>query len=110
MPREKKPAIGNTALDMFMSTAQAEDPVKSRPTDNTEYSEHTGNKRKKERVTVHITPGINDKIRDICYWDHDTIADFIESAVLAEIERRETCRGEAYPPREKELRAGRPVR
>lgn len=69
-----------------------------------------GRPQKKEKLTVHLTPDLIERIKNAAYWNPRlTIAAIAErglAAVIAEIERDN---GGPYPPREEELKGGRPI-
>lgn len=64
----------------------------------------------KPRFTVRISGELQDRVRNACYWERETVTAFVERAFAAELERMEKERGEEYPQRAGELKAGRPVR
>ncbi len=65
---------------------------------------------KKIPATFWVPKETVEKLRDVCYWDRVPLADLAGEAFSREIDRREKKRGEPFPPREKKLKAGRPIR
>jgi hypothetical protein len=68
-------------------------------------------KMPKQRLAVVISGELVEKARDAVYWTPGlTLASITERALEAELKKLEKQRGEPIPPREANLRAGRPVK
>ena len=65
---------------------------------------------KKGRAPFQLPNDLLEKARDVAYWDRITLAALAEEGLRMAIEKRERQRGEPFPPRGEELRAGRPIR
>jgi len=65
---------------------------------------------KKEKITVHLTHDLIERIKNAAYWDPRlTIASIAEIGVRYALEQVEKKNGGPYPPRECELKGGRPI-
>ena len=62
-------------------------------------------KNRLERLQVCVAKHLMDRCWDIASIDRVTVASLVEEALSREIDRRETKRGEPYPPR----RNGHPI-
>lgn len=66
--------------------------------------------QKKEKLTVHLTHDLIERVKNAAYWNPRlTIASIAEIGVKYAIELVEKENGGAYPPRESELKGGRPI-
>ncbi len=66
--------------------------------------------QKKEKLTVHLTHDLIERVKNAAYWNPRlTIASIAEIGVRYAIEQVERENGGAYPPRESELKGGRPI-
>ena len=66
--------------------------------------------QKKEKLTVHLTHDLIERVKNAAYWNPRlTIASIAELGVRYAIEQVEKEHGGAYPPRESELKGGRPI-
>ncbi len=66
--------------------------------------------QKKEKLTVHLTHDLIERVKNAAYWNPRlTIASIAEIGVRYAIEQVEKDNGGAYPPRESELKGGRPI-
>ncbi len=66
--------------------------------------------QKKEKLTVHLTHDLIERVKNAAYWNPRlTIASIAEIGVRYAIEQVEKENGGAYPPRESELKGGRPI-
>ena len=65
----------------------------------------------KQRITLHISSDIVDRVKNAVYWEPGlTVAGFAEEAFMKEIEKLEQERGAPFPQRKQHrLRGGRPV-
>ena len=65
----------------------------------------------KERLTVHVPVDLIDRVKNAVYWTPGmTLARLAEEALEAKMDELEAKRGEPYPPREQELKGGRPLK
>src|SRR3982750_49409 len=65
---------------------------------------------KKEKLTVHLTHDLIERVKNAAYWNPRlTIAAIAELGVKFAIEQVEKEHGGPYPPREAELKGGRPI-
>jgi hypothetical protein len=65
---------------------------------------------KKEKLTVHLTHDLIERVKNAAYWNPRlTIASIAELGIKHAIEQVEREHGGAYPPRENELKGGRPI-
>jgi hypothetical protein len=65
---------------------------------------------KKEKLTVHLTHDLIERVKNAAYWNPRlTIASIAELGVRYAIEQVEAEHGGPYPPREAELKGGRPI-
>lgn len=67
--------------------------------------------KRKERITIHLTADLIDRVKDVVYWEPGlTLTGFAEEAFEKVLQEREAKRGQPYPQRkERILRSGRPV-
>ena len=65
---------------------------------------------KKEKLTVHLTHDLIERVKNAAYWNPRlTIASIAELGIALAIEQVEREHGGPYPPREAELKGGRPI-
>ena len=65
----------------------------------------------KERLTVHLSVQLIDRVKNVVYWTPGmTLAAFAESALENAVDEMERDRGERFPPRNGELKGGRPMK
>jgi hypothetical protein len=62
-----------------------------------------------EKITTPYPVELIARARDAAYWDRTTLAGILVQALADALDRMEKARGEPYPPRQSELRGGRPV-
>lgn len=109
--KKKKSSIGANPLDAVVpsrrkSTSRASVKVKT-----STPSEAPPEKVEKERVTIHVTSALIDKVRDAVYWTPGlTVASFAEDALSKALEGLAKKNGKPFPPRKGELKSGRPVK
>jgi hypothetical protein len=66
--------------------------------------------QKKEKLTVHLTHDLIERVKNAAYWDPRlTIASIAELGIKYAIEEVEKAHGGPYPQRESELKGGRPI-
>ena len=64
----------------------------------------------KVRATFHLPLDVFDQARDAVYWTPGlTLAELCEKGLRAELAKLEKRNGKPFPPREAELKGGRPV-
>lgn len=68
----------------------------------------TKTRERKATYTVTLPPELLEKSRDVAWWDRDSVSGVFVKALEALIAEREEKRGEPYPPREGEIKTGRP--
>lgn len=56
-------------------------------------------KPKAARTSFMVAREVAERVRDAAYWERQTVVEFVERALLAEVERLEETRGETFPPR-----------
>ena len=67
--------------------------------------------QRRRKITVHLRPDLVERVKNAAYWNPRlTIASIAEAGILYALEQVEKERGGPYPPREQELRGGRPIR
>lgn len=67
--------------------------------------------RLRERVTLHLSRDLIDRMRNVAYWTPGlTLADLAEEALTRHLVVLEEERGEPFPTRRAELKRGRPIR
>ena len=65
---------------------------------------------KKDRMTVHITVGLINEVKNSVYWTPGmTLAELAETAFSNELKRMEKKHGKPFPQRGSELKTGRPI-
>jgi len=65
----------------------------------------------KERLTVHLPVDLIDGVKNAVYWTPGlTLARLAEDALRQALADLEAARGAPYPPRERPLTVGRPLR
>ena len=65
----------------------------------------------KERLTVHLPLDLIDGVKNAVYWTPGlTLARLAEDALRQALATIEAARGAPFPPRERPLTAGRPLR
>lgn len=66
--------------------------------------------KEKARMTVQISQNTIERLKDAVYWERFTVAQFVEDALEAALQKIEKRRGKSYPKRKSELKPGRPLR
>jgi len=59
------------------------------------------------RATFYLTTELMERVRNICYWDRLSIAEFAEAALWREVKRFEKRHGGPYEERKREILTGR---
>jgi hypothetical protein len=68
-------------------------------------------KVKKERLTVHLSVDLIERVKNAVYWTPGlTLAGLAEDALREAVDQLEQARGEPFPPRQRELTGGRPLK
>ncbi len=99
-----------TPLRREPTREQAASPVRSEQPRNAEAEPKKGEGQKREKLTVHLTHDLIERVKNAAYWNPRlTIASIAELGVKYAIEQVEKENGGAYPPREAELKGGRPI-
>lgn len=85
--------------------------VEPRPVEpRTAEAPKTSDGQKKEKLTVHLTHDLIERVKNAAYWNPRlTIASIAEIGVQYAIELVEKENGGPYKPRESELKGGRPI-
>jgi hypothetical protein len=66
---------------------------------------------RRQKLTVHLRTDLAERVKNAAYWNPRlTIASIAEMGIFHALELIETERGGPYPPREEELRGGRPMK
>lgn len=105
----RKSTIGSNPLDNLIPPRGA----KRAPAPRGRSSKMVAAKKKeqeRERLTVQLPTALIETLRNIAYWDRIPLAALVEDSIKATIARSERSRGDKYPQRDKELRAGRPLK
>lgn len=104
----KRPTIGVNPLDALIPrSAPAPTPVEQ----PARVAPVTAPSASKERLTVHLSPALIDRVKNAVYWTPGlTLAGLAEDALRAAVEALEARRGDAFPPRREELKGGRPLK
>lgn len=87
-------------------------PVEARPAETPKASDgqKPSEANKKEKLTVHLTHDLIERVKNAAYWNPRlTIASIAEIGVQYAIELVEKENGGPYKPRESELKGGRPI-
>ena len=96
----RRPALGSDPLDAL---------VPETPASSSSQKEQA--KVRKIRATFHLPVELFDRARDAVYWTPGlTLASLCEAGLRSEIVNLERKRGETFPKRASELKAGRPVK
>lgn len=66
--------------------------------------------KEKARMTVQISLDTIERLKDAVYWERLTVAQFVEEALEAALQKLEKRSGKPYPKRKSELKPGRPLR
>ena len=66
-------------------------------------------KSEMEKITTPYPVELIERASNAAYWDRTTLAGIIVQALADALDRMEKGRGEPYPPRQANLRGGRPV-
>jgi hypothetical protein len=99
MARRPRRTIGTNPLDAVVPATP--------PPEATELPR----KVSKERLTIHLPVELIDRVKNAVYWTPGlTLAGLGEEALRIMVERLEADRGDAFPPRQEELRGGRPLK
>jgi hypothetical protein len=65
----------------------------------------------KDRLTVHLPVDLIERAKNAVYWTPGlTLASLAEDALRQALAELETARGAPFPPRERQLSVGRPLR
>jgi len=102
---EKKKTIGNNPLEAYLGSK------KDKQQNSDMQQPECMNVKKKERITIHLTSDLIDKVKNVVFWEPGlTLTGFAEYALEKALQEMEEKRGEKYPEREERtLKSGRPV-
>lgn len=68
-------------------------------------------KDRKQRLTVHISVDLIDRLKNAVYWSPGvTLAAIAEEYLSKGVDALEKKNGKPFPPRKEELKGGRPVK
>jgi hypothetical protein len=66
---------------------------------------------RRQKLTVHLRTDLAERVKNAAYWNPRlTIASIAEMGIFHALELIENQYGGPYPPREEELRGGRPMK
>jgi hypothetical protein len=66
---------------------------------------------RRQKLTMHLRPDLAERVKNAAYWNPRlTIASIAEMGIFHALELIEKEHGGPYPPREAELRGGRPMK
>jgi hypothetical protein len=66
---------------------------------------------RRQKLTVHLRTDLAERVKNAAYWNPRlTIASIAEMGIFHALELIEREHGGPYPPREEELRGGRPLK
>jgi len=101
----RRKTIGSNPLDSVIPNLKINNNVKTHL--QTELTE----KVIKERLTVHLSIGLIDRVKNTVYWTPGmTLASLAETALQQLVDQLEKQRGEPFPPRKENLKGGRPLK
>ena len=99
----RKTTIGDSPLDAVIPN----------PLDLTETTSRGSEKPKvvKERLTVHLSVELIDRVKNAVYWTPGlTLAGLTEEGLTEAVDALEKSRGGPYPSRKENLKGGRPIK
>jgi hypothetical protein len=64
---------------------------------------------RKKKNAFNLPDDLLERARDVAYWDRLALSELIREGLKREIGRRARQRGSKYPPRESQLKVGRPI-
>ena len=115
----KKSTIKNDPFALVVPPREEEEQEASAPAPAAAAPDRSGQGRakpepppahKKEKLTVHLTRDVIERVKNAAYWNPRlTIAAIAERGVARVIEQIEQENGGPYPPRDAELKGGRPI-
>lgn len=107
----RKSTIGNDPFETLIPDVMGEQGrVVQHPTVAQAQAEGKSNGPKKEKLTVHLTHDLIERVKNAAYWNPRlTIAGIAEIGVQYALEQVEKENGGPYPTRESELKGGRPI-
>lgn len=107
----KRKTIGRSPFDSVIPPRQESLAVSEVPKSDPPKNEPKAKPSKKRRFTVHLPPELIERVRDAVWWTPGiTLASLAEEALLDAIHQLEKKRGEPFPPREADLKGGRPLK
>jgi hypothetical protein len=103
MARPKRKTIGDNPLDAVVPRGSARATAVAEPEE--------APKQAKERMTFHLPVEVIERAKNAVYWTPGlTLAGLAAQALTEAVDRLERHRGQAFPPRESELKGGRPMK
>jgi len=100
----RRKTIGSNPLDAVIPDLNINNSVK------TPLQAEPTEKVIKERLTVHLSVALIDRVKNTVYWTPGlTLASLAETALQQLVEQLEKQRGEPFPPRKENLKGGRPL-
>lgn len=107
---KRRATIGENPLDALVPRG----PKAERPGFSSGLSEEPSvkaEKIEKLRLTVHVPADLADRVKNAVYWTPGmTLARLAEEALEWKVSQMEEERGEQFPPRQEELKGGRPLK
>jgi len=101
----RRKTIGTNPLDAVIPDLKINNSVK------TNLQPQQTQKVIKERLTVHLSVALIDKVKNTVYWTPGlTLASLAETAFQQLVDQLEQQRGEPFPPRKEPLKGGRPLK
>lgn len=106
MPKPKPSTISHDPYAFIPKPGT--EPQASRPAESPAPAQPPA-KTQTEKFTTPYPVELLERARNAAYWDRTTLASILVQALADALDRMEQARGEPYPPRQSELRGGRPV-
>lgn len=97
-----KKRVGHDPLDDLIPSTESPRKKKGAPT--------KPSKIEKQRLTVHISVDLIDRLKNAVYWSPGvTLAAIAEEYLSKGVDALEKKNGKPFPPRKEELKGGRPI-
>lgn len=107
LPLFSRSTIKNDPLDSVI-------PIQENPGFNPDapfLAPSPGGRSVRRKLTVHLSPDLIERVKNAAFWNPRlTITAIAEVGIRKAIEEVEMSHGGPYPPREQELRGGRPIK
>jgi hypothetical protein len=102
--------IKNDPFESVIPLPGSESHVESEPVMKPEPAPVKAARNRRQKIAVHLRPDIIERVKNAAYWNPRlTIAGIAEQGILQVLQEVEKERG-PYPPRDQELRGGRPIK